>query len=436
MKRKNIFKELILEFQHQKVPEIIDRDINIPINTGKIISVIGVRRSGKTYILFQIIKKLIKDIPIEKIIYINFEDERLDIKSQELNLILEAYMELFPNNSLNNVYFFFDEIQNINGWEKFVRRLYDRYSKNIYITGSNSKLLSKEISTALRGRTISYEVFPLSFKEFLKFKNYSFKENEIYIPQKKALMKSLFNQYLNFGGFPEVVLQEDETIKIKILQEYFDVMLYKDLVERYKIKNIPVLKYFIKRTIENVGKPLSVNNIYNEIKSQGYKVSKDSLYEFLEMLESIYLIFTVRKFSKSVLKTELSQKKVYLIDNGFLNALSFSFKENKGALLENLTAKEFKTYEGEIFYFKEKKECDFITVIKSKFIPVQVSYVLKNKKTLKREIDGLLEAMKYLNARNGYIITYDEEDQLNIENKTIQIIPAYKFIFKSQNSLK
>ncbi|NPA52347.1 MAG: ATP-binding protein [Aquificae bacterium] len=428
MKKKDILKELIIDFQGKKLPLIIERDIVIPINTKKIISVIGVRRSGKTYALFQTIKKLLKNTPIEKIVYISFEDERLELKAEELSLLIEAYKELYPEIPLNEVYFFFDEIQNIEGWERFVRRVYDNYSKNIFITGSNSKLFSTEIATSLRGRTITYKIFPLSFKEFLKFKNFEFEKKYLYSLEKKTILKNLFNEYMKFGGFPEVVKVEDENLKIKILQEYFEVMLYKDIVERYHIKSPTILKYFTKRLIESIGKPISINNIYNEIKSQGYKVSKDTLYEFFDMLEAVFFILIIKKFSKSILKTEFSQKKAYLVDNGFLTALTFSFLENYGKLLENILAKELIAREYELFYFKEKKECDFVAIKDKDIIPIQVSYSLQDKKTKEREIKGLLEALNYLNKKEGIILTYEEKDEITVGDKNIKIMPMYEYL--------
>ena len=433
MKRKEIFKELIVEFQNRQLPAIINRNIEVPINTKKIISIIGVRRSGKTFVLFQTIKKLLNEykIPVERIVYINFEDERLEITKEDLNQLIEAYTELYPDISLDKVYLFFDEIQNVQGWEKFVRRIYDSYTKNIFITGSNSKLLSSEIATSLRGRSISFTVYPLSFKEFIKFKKIEIKKTDIYDIKKRAKIKSLFLEYMEFGGFPEVVFLEDENLKIKVIQEYFEVMLYRDIIERFQVKNPLVLKYFVKRVVENVGKPLSVNNIYNELKSQGFKLAKDNLYSYLEILEAIFFSFIVKKYTKSVLKSELSHKKVYLIDNGFLNALSFSFKEKKGALLENILVKEFKARGNEVFYFKEKKECDFVVVDnENNLTPVQVSLSLTDKETRKREIEGLIEALKFLGLNKGVIITLDEKEELEVNNYKIDIIPAYEYLLQ------
>mgnify|MGYP001626338149 CR=1 FL=1 len=433
MKRKDVFKQIIAEFHQWSFPKVLNRDIELPLNTGKIVSLIGVRRSGKTYIMFQTIKKLLGSVPIEKILYLNFEDERLDMSSykstmpQDLGLILEAYKELYPNISLSDVYIFFDEIQNIEGWEKFVRRVYDKYTKNIYITGSNSKLLSKEIATALRGRTLTYEVFPLTFKEFLTFRGFYFEEIDFYNIEKRAILRKEFLDYLYYGAFPEVVFFDDKILKLKTLQNYFEVMFYRDLVERYKIKNHIALKYFIKRLLENVGKMLSVNNIFNELKSQGYRIAKDSLYEYLEMLQDVYFLFVVKKYNKSILKSEF-QRKVYAVDNGLLNALSFSFKEHMGTLLENAVVKEFLVRDYNIFFFKEKKECDIIACHDKNCIPIQITYEMSLYKTKQREIEGILEASKYLGSKEGIILTLDEKDELTIDGIDIKVLPAYYYL--------
>lgn len=183
------------------------------------------------------------------------------------------------------------------------------------------EIISSEIATALRGRTIKYELYPLSFKEFLSFKGIFISiPEDLYSTETKAVITKAFYEYLLYGGFPEIIFLEDENLKIKTLQEYFEVMFYRDLIERYEIKNIPVLKYFLKRVIEGITTPLSVNNIYNELKSQGYKISKDSLYEFLDNAEAVYLIRLLKRYSPSVLKAELGAKKVYTVDNGLVNA--------------------------------------------------------------------------------------------------------------------
>lgn len=424
--KKEILKEIIINFQKKALPNVIERNIKLPLNVNKIVSVVGPRRSGKTYLLFETIKKLREIIPSERIVYINFEDERLDLKKDELNLILEGYKELYPKIKLSEVYFFFDEIQNLPAWDLFLKRLFELETKNIYITGSNSRFLSKEIATSLRGRSITYEVFPLNFEEFLRFKNFIWEEKDIYDLEKRNLIKNFFQEYFTWGGYPEIVFLKEEEVKLKILQEYFEVMLFRDLVERYNFKNIPLVKYFLKRIVENVTSPLSINNIYNELKALGYKTSKDTLHKILDAAESVYFIRLLEKYSPSVLKRELSQKKAYIVDNGYITSLSFL--NNKSKLLENLVFNELKRIFKDIFYFKNKKECDFIIFNQNKPIPIQVSYVLENERTLKREVEALIKISKYFSINIAYLITYDDENEIKEDDIIVKIIPAWKFL--------
>ena len=429
MRRKEIIKELIRDFHAGRLPETKERALSLPLNVEKVITVVGTRRSGKTYLLLQTIGKLLKEKSKEEIVYINLEDERLELKIENADLLLQAYRELYPSKDLSRIYFFFDEIQNLDGWERFIRRIYDRVTKRIYLTGSNSKLLSSEIATALRGRTIKYELYPLSFKEFLSFKDIFISiPEDLYSTETKAVIAKAFYEYLLYGGFPEIVFLGDEKLKIKTLQEYFEVMFYRDLIERYEIKNIPVLKYFLKRVIEGITTPLSVNNIYNELKSQGYKVSKDSLYEFLDNAEAVYLIRLLKRYSLSVLKTELGAKKVYTVDNGLVNAITFKFKQDPGKLLENLMFKELTLRFDEVFFYKNKKECDFIACRDGLSAVFQISYELEDKATLKREIDGLSGVCKFLKIDTGYILNIDKKDEIIKDGIRIKMLPAWDYL--------
>ncbi len=241
MNKKDTLKTIITNFHNRKLKSSYERNIKLPIKTNIIISVIGVRRSGKTYILYETIKKLLKNkVPKKNILYINFEDERIKLKQDELDFILQAYQELYPEINLEDCHFFFDEIQNTQGWEKFVRRIFDTISTNIFITGSNSKLLSTDIATELRGRTITYTVYPLSFKEYLNFNNI---EPNFYGTEQKNKILLYSKKFLQLGGFPEIVKLPDD-LKIKKLQDYFNSIIYKDLIERYDVSNPTVLKFF------------------------------------------------------------------------------------------------------------------------------------------------------------------------------------------------
>lgn len=429
MEKKEILKTIIKEFHTKQLPDFIRREINIPVDTNKIISIVGARRAGKTYAFYQIINELLsKGVPKEAIIYINFEDERLDITIGELDLILQSYRELYPIINISETYLFFDEIQNINGWEKYIRRIYDSVTKKIFITGSNSKMLSEEISTSLRGRTLTYFIYPLSFKEFLRFKKFSFEmPTDLYDSAKKAILINLFAEYFIFGGFPEVVFLREE-LKTKTLQEYFNVMIFKDLVERYKIRDVFIMKYLLKRFFENIARTISINKIFNELKSQGFKISKDSLYGYTEYAKNILLISLVKRHYKSILKSELAGKKLYVIDNGLVKAVRITGEDERGILLENLIYNNLiRLKNTEIRYFEEKKECDFVLENETTNI-IQVCYSLSNKDTAKREILSLIEACKYFKVKNGYVITFDEKQNFTQEGTNISVIPAYEFL--------
>ncbi|MCF6183770.1 MAG: ATP-binding protein, partial [Bacteroidales bacterium] len=320
--------------------------------------------------------------------------------------------------------------QNTQGWEKFIRRIFDTISTNIYITGSNSKLLSTDIATELRGRTISYTVYPLNFKEFLNFNNI---KPEFYGTEQKNKVLLYSKKFLELGGFPEIVKLSDD-LKIKKLQDYFNSIIYKDLIERYDISNPAILKFFIKKIFNNVTKPLSVNKIYNELKSLGYKISNNVLYEYLEYIQATFTAVLVNKFSYSPIKQAKSEKKAYTIDCGFLTAIDYSFSENYGKLLENMIATEVLKAEKEIMFFKEKKECDFIIKDKKKLTPMQVCYSTENQSTKERELKGLYEACKFLNIKKGKIITFEEENTLIYKDVEVEIIPAYKFMINLETN--
>ncbi|HOY33081.1 MAG TPA: ATP-binding protein [Bacteroidales bacterium] len=421
---KEIIKNIILENQNTELPVIIERDIQIPVNQNIIISLIGARRSGKTYILYQTIKKLVENgISNKYILFINFEDERLNLNSENLDYIIQSYQELFPEIKIKDAYLFFDEIQNISGWEKFIRRIFDTKTRNIFLTGSNSKLLSSEIATELRGRTITYTVFPLNFKEFLKFNN----TQPLLYPQKnKSKIINLAHKYLTEGSFPES-LNFNGIIKNKLLQQYFNVMIFRDIIERYHVSNIETLKFFVKKIFANVTKPLSINKIYNELRSLGYSISNKYLYEFLDYCNSVFLIQNINKFNYSEIKQEKSDKKTYVIDNGLISAIEFSVSQNMGKLFENMVAMEFIKNNKKIFYFKNNFECDFIVDDNHNYLPVQASFAFADNETKNREIRALIEACNYINSNNGTIITFDTEENIVYDGIKVTIVPFYKY---------
>ena len=427
--------KLYIKTMQNKTFNYKKRQINIPLSSWKIVSLIGARRVGKSFLLYQLIDELKQMwVKKEQILFFSFEDDRFSFTQENLDLLIQAYKELYPEQELSKVYIFFDEIQDVNWWEKFVRRIYDFETKNIFITGSSAKFLSKEIATALRWRSLSYEIYPLSFSEYLSFKDI---EVDLYLESSILKIKNEFWTYLEWS-FPEIVFLADDSLKYKTYKEYLDVMIFRDLIQRYEIKNEKALYYFIKRMLSNVAKEFSVNKIFNELKSNWIKISKEYLYTWLKYLEDIYLIFVNEKFSYSVSKREFSIKKAYAIDNWFVNLFTFA---DIGKKLENLVYIELKRRWNKVYYHKNKKECDFIVKKeneKGEWLEViQVSYSLVDDETREREIAWLLEAMKMYWLERGLILTYNEEDEIILENSLkIRIMPIWKWlILYSHNEL-
>jgi uncharacterized protein len=433
---KETLKEIIVGNQNHPLTGVIPRSWEVPTDTGKAVTLPGVRRSGKSSHLALTRSALLRrGVPKENILSLNLDDERLDFSGIGVGAIWEAYRELYPGVPPRNVYIFLDEIQVADGWERFVRRIYDNESKNIYLTGSNSKMLSSEIASALRGRTLQFEIFPLSFSEYCNFKGI---EKNFYDPTQKAGLINAFNSYLFKGGFPEIALGQEIFLE-HILQEYYHVMIFKDLIERYGIRNTKALRYIVKRLLANVTKPTSVNKIFNEIKSGGITVSKSAIYELVDELTSIYMFLPLPKFSASAVKEFSGMPKYYTIDNGFKYALQGSVSEDRGAFLENtvyLHLRRQHRFGGGLFYFKEKYECDFLRVEKQSAIElVQACWSIDDPDTEKREVNGLMEAARITGCKKLKIITADTEKKLLIDGTEIAVLPAWKFMLAEETVL-
>lgn len=430
MKDKDLLKTIIVDHQRRIVPELWKRTITIPTNSGKIVTISGVRRSGKTYQLFNLMNQLkTKGVPSERLLYFNFEDERLQLSLDELDLILQAYQELYPAQKMSDCYFFFDEIQEVPGWEKFIRRIYASISQQVFITGSNAKLLSNEIATALRGRTITFEVYPLSFAEYVSVLSPGL---NVHSSADKATLINLFDRFIHRGGFPELVHLEED-LKDKVLQEYFQVMVLRDLIDRYQITNSLTLKYFCKRVIGTSGGEFSVHKIFKELKSQGYQVGKDTLYFYQNYVEAVYLNRFINKYSPSVVKAESSQKKCYVIDQGLGAALDYKLSQDKGRLLETTVALELLKQGKQIAYQQNGSECDFVVMEKGKVTTaIQVAYDLEDAKTKKREIKGLRQACVKFGLAEGTILTFDSTDEWKEEGIKIAVVPTWQFFLNRQ----
>ena len=422
---KEVFKKLIVDFIQRDIKGIMPRDYQIPLESKKIISLIGVRRSGKSSLLFDTINKLRQKTSPDNIIYINFEDDRLyPLELKHLDLILEGYFELYPHKTDEKIYLFLDEVQVVDGWERYVRRVYDNLDIAIYITGSSSKLLSSEIATSLRGRSITYEVFPFSFREYLRYKDIDI---NLHSTKSLGFIKHSLLSYLIDGGFAETI-DEDKMISRKILSDYLKLIVYKDIVDRYNVKNRSLLKHLTKYCFTNIATLISFTKLYNEFKSQGFKLSKDTVFEYNSHLEDAYALFGVPIYRNSVKDEQRNPKKIYAIDNGFKKIYDYAIGEDFSKLYENVVFLHLRRQTKEVYYFKQKQEVDFYTKIDGKQALVNVSYDLKNDKTKQREVKGLFEAMEYFHLDKSYLITKDEESEVVVDGKKIVILPLYKYL--------
>jgi len=423
--QKDIFKILIVDSQEKDLSYVRDRDLEIPLDTGKIISLIGVRRSGKTHVLYSIIKKIRKTVDPKNLVYINFEDDRLfPIELKDLNTMLDAYYEMYPDKKNEKVYFFFDEIQNVQNWEKFIRRLYDTENCVVFLTGSSAKLLSKEIATALRGRTLSFEVFPLSFSEFLRFRGIN---TDVHSSKSRARIKNALADYPIRGGFPEIV-NYDRAVFLKTLQEYIDLIMYRDIIERYRVSNTFLLKRLIKFCYSNISTLVSFNKLYNDFKSEGLSISRNTVYEYISYLEDANALFTVPIYAKSVREQWRNPRKIYSVDVGFKTAMDFPLSMDTGRVFENIVFLELRRKTERIYYFKGKREVDFYYMAGGEERLLNVSYQMDLPATREREISSLVEAMKNFSLEQGSIVTSEHKELIKTEAGKIYVIPLWEWL--------
>lgn len=435
MARKELFKSLIALSQAELPFERIEREIDLPVQPELIITVPGVCRAGKSSLLMLAVHKLLASgVKREQILWVNFDDERLDrMPMEELDEVLQAYREMYPDIELKDVYMFFDEIQNIDGWDLFVLRVFKSYCRNVYVTGSNAKLLSSEISTALRGWTLDYEMLPLSFREFCRFKGI---DAHSYLESDKAKRYAAMEEYIHGGGFPKVVLSTDKSMKLRLLQGYFNTMLFRDLAERHAIKNIEALRYFLKRVMQNLTKTTSINAIANDMRSNGVSVSKDDLYNWADWAVEAYLFVRYPKYSRSLVKENQSLRKYYVIDTGMRQAVLMPQSEDKGKLLENIVALELFRRRGadrKMFYWQDGRECDFV-VQREEHVEelIQVTWDIEDEDTRKREIDGIKEAAKGTNCNKLTIVTREQKETIEEDGFRIEVVGIEEWLTRGE----
>lgn len=412
---KEEIKSLIIEYQ-QFVTNIffVPRPIHIEPNANYIF--VGLRRSGKSHILYQVIaEKIKKGLSAEQILFINFEDERFaEATTKDLTLIMESYKELYNGQPV----VFLDEVQVIPGWQKFVRRLADMKYR-IFVSGSNAEMLSNEIATTLGGRFIIYEVYPYSFEEFLEANDIVLKKNWEYGDVKNDVVKQL-DSYFRYGGLPELLHIENKRPWISSL---YQKIFFGDIVGRYNLRNDHALKMMIKKLAESVGHPISINRLANIVSHTGTKISVVTVMEYLKYTNTAWLIFSIPNYTAAISERE-SVKKYYFIDNGILNLFLI---EGNSFLLENLVAIDLhKRYKESLCYYHKNIEVDFY--IASEGLALQVCYSLSEAETLEREINALTKLSKAFPVKRAVIVTYNEERQIQKNGITIEVIPIWKWL--------
>lgn len=382
---------------------------------------VGIRRAGKSYLLYQQMQKLLSEgHGWDEMLYLNFEDERLEgFSTQDFNLILEVHFEMYNKRPM----LFLDEIQNIPSWEKFARRLADSKYK-VFITGSNAKMLSSDIQTTLGGRYLPVNVYPYSFEEFLDVCQVPHNKLSLISTEGKARMMNRLNDYFHHGGFPECALMK---VKRDYLLSVYQKIYLNDVVARNSITNIFGLKVMIKKIAESVKLPISFSRIANIVSSTGTKLSTTSAVKYMEYMESSWLITKVTNMAAKLADKE-SNAKFYFTDNGILDLF---LMDADTSLLENLVAFSLiRRYgrEDAVFFYNKGIEVDFY--IPEEELAIQVSYSVKDEDTRKREVKALLAIENVLACRRRLIITYDEEDAWQLSAEGIEVIPVWKWLLK------
>ncbi|OHB74300.1 MAG: AAA family ATPase [Planctomycetes bacterium RBG_16_59_8] len=429
-------KGIIRDFQESNPETGVPRLLNVRSVRGKASVCVGVRRSGKSTYLFQTIRRLLDGgVPRENILYINFFDDRLrDLWREGLDRIVEAYYSLYPEKkNAETVYCFFDEIQVVAGWEPFVDRLLRTEQCEVWLTGSSAALLSKEIATQMRGRALSWEIFPFSFREFLDGKGIA--RSGPLSTKRQLLIRKGFEEYWKSGGFPEVV-GLDRDLRLRIHQEYFHAILLRDVVERHDIAHPKAVADLAYRLADNVSALYSVNGLTGYLQSLGHKAPKAAVADYLEWFEDAYFLFTVRLFDASLARSNANPKKIYCVDHAMVPSVSSGVLVNSGRLLENMVFTALRRCRPTICYYRTRtgREVDFIVSERAPLsrkrprMLVQVCESLVDPSTRAREIAVLIEAMAETGLKRGTIVTRNEAEKITVEHGTIDMVPIWRFL--------
>ncbi len=422
---RRIFKTVILEFEEHELPQVISRELKV--KEHNVVSIIGPRRAGKTYYFYQLIKEL-KERK-QPVLYLNFEHELLSgLDARYLREALIAFRELY---GVKPRYVFLDEIQVVENWEKFVRRLYDEGEYRVYLTGSSSKMLAKEIASSLRGRTITYTLLPFSFREYLRARNIGININLIEYTEERGRILYILREYLEKGGFPEPVLKPE--LYNELLASIRDGIFYRDIVERHDIRRPQILSILVRMLAEKYSRYYTITKLYNTLKSMGLRVSKSTIHEYLQAVEDALFFFNVYLLRNPIQEAVKSPRKIFIVDTGLLNI--YGVKKELPKLMENVVYLDLLRRQNidplvNINYWKDERgnEVDFVIRkgVKVQEL-IQVTYEL-TPDNARREIRPLIKASKKLEVNKLTIITWDQEDEIIQDNRVIEVKPLWKWL--------
>ncbi len=432
MALREVLDEMVADHQTRRYPRTTPRLAKVPSLPGKANVIVGMRRVGKTYLMIQELATLEqRGVPRDRTLFLNLEDERLQpMAAADLHLVTDAFYARHPQARDHECWFFLDKIQNVPGWERFVRRLVETDNTRVMVTGSSAKLLSREIATSLRGRSLSTEILPFSFEEALAHAGIARPVRWPPPARTRSVLEHQFQVYLARGGFPEVQTLADEH-RIAVLQEYIDVVLFRDIVERHRVTNTPALRHLVRRLLRSAGALFSIHKLHGEMRSGGMAIAKDDLHEFLGYLEDAFLLFSVGIDAQSEKRRLVNPRKAYLVDHALSQALQPPHSQNTGHHLENLVYVELRRRGHQPHYGVTRRggEVDFVVRGLRPEI-IQVTTTLAEPEVRQRELSALGEAMAELGMRSGVVITLAEEATHKIPAGTIRVVPAWRWLLE------
>ena len=422
---KEILKYVIQQSLTAPLPEARPREIELPLDSNKVVSLVGVRRSGKTFLMFATIQRLLdQGVERERILYVNLSDDRLfPVTLEELDLVLVAHSELHPETLSGPRYLFLDEVQEVPGWERYVRRIYDTEEVHVFVTGSSSKLLTRDLAPAMRGRGISFEVFPLSFAEYVAFRDLPVRR---YNRSDEARLVNALEEYVRWGGLPEIVLAE-EAMRPLILEEYSSLLFFRDLVERYSVRNEHVMKLLLKYCSCHPASLLSVHKLHRDFRSQGVSVSKNTLYEYLGYLQDAFVLFTAPKHEQSLRKQTQNPSKLHLVDVALARAFGSHPDRDLGHKLENLVFLHERRQKRDLFYYSNAHEIDLVSASPEPLRFINVAWSLTDPVTLAREREAMAFGAARYPGAEGLLVAHETAGSGRLRSP-LKAVPAWRFL--------